>query len=492
MLQSKGSGCYPAVDMPRNLVWVIADDFAPRISRPYGGRWASTPVMDALADDGWLFEEAFCTCPLSTPSNQSSWAGQYPRTVGVTLSPTPLPDATVTIDRHLKQHGYEVAAVGKTHYYAPREDDFDYVIERRHHQQWLQSKGPDPIPPELEVLGPWRPFRTPAAQWLNATALPFGATDRDMQSTFYANRAAEYLTRRARPPFFLHVGLCETHSPFRVPIEFRNRRLFDIFPVPTVPASERATVPAVFAELTEQDKQGISAAYTAAVEYLDRNIGIVLQGLADSGHADDTMVVFSSDHGYLLGEHGRFEKHCCYEEAIRVALIVRAPGLGPAGQRVSAMVQLIDVLPTVLEALRIPVPPSVQGRSLLPLLRGHTDHHRDQVFIEYSDNAEAAVRTARYKLIYSSGGRHRLDGYAPDGGPRSTLQLFDLEADPTEHRDLSDIPEHRDTLNTLIRALLEHLEATAPTEINTTVGGGLGASLEERLRRAVLPVEVRR
>ena len=134
-------------------------------------------------------------------------------------------------------------------------------------------------------------------------------------------------------------------------------------------------------------------------------------------------------------------------------------------------------------------PGSVQGRSLVPLILGHTHHHRDEVFIEYSDNAEAAVRTARYKLIYSSGGRRRADGYAPVGPPRPSRQLFDLEADPNEHRDLSDRPEYQETVRTLTRRLLEHLEVTAPTHIATS--DGRFDDPDERLRRAVLPVEAR-
>ena len=476
------AACYKR-RMLRNVVWICADDFAPRVCQPYGGRSACTPVMNGLARAGTVFDNAFCTCPLSTPSNQSSWAGQYPRTVGVTLSPTPLPNDTLTIDKHLKAHGYEVAAIGKTHYYAPREQDFDYVAERRAHLEWLAQKGTDPIPDGVEVLGPWRPFRSPAAEWLNAKALPFGATDRDMQSTFYARRAAAYLTGEARAPFFLHVGLCETHSPFRFPIEFRGRHRAEAFAAPAVPA--HSPVPEVFRDLTDQDKRGIQAAYTTAVEYLDRNVGVVLEGLEASGHADETLVIFTSDHGYLLGEHGRFEKHCCYEEAIRVALFMRAPGLVPAGRRAGAMVQLIDVAPTVYEALGLAVPSAVQGRSLMPVLRGETDEHRDRIFVEYADNAEAAVRTSRFKLIYSSGGRQRRDGYATLGPPQRRLQLFDLRADPTESTNIADAPKHRNLVDKLLGALVDHLEATARGGASAPPS----ANMEERLHAAVLPVE---
>src|SRR5262249_40310484 len=136
--------------------------------------------------------------------------------------------------------------------------------------------------------------------------------------------------------------------------------------------------------------------------------------LEASGRAEDTLVVFTSDHGYLLGQHGRFEKHCCYEPALRSALLMSGPGLG-AGRAVDAQVQLHDLAPTLLELCGVPLPDGLHGRSLGPLLRGATGSHRDVLFFEYSDNEEGAVRTDRWKLIYGTGRRRRRDGYALPG-----------------------------------------------------------------------------
>ena len=176
---------------------------------------------------------------------------------------------------------------------------------------------------------------------------------------------------------------------------------------------------------------------------MDRNLGRILDALDRSGHADDTLVVFNSDHGYLLGEHGRFEKHCCYEEAVRSALLMRLPGVITPGRSTGALVELIDVVPTVLELCGVDVPANVQGRSLASLLRGEAEGHRDHVISEYADNAEAMVRTDRWKLIYSAGNRRRHDGYALDGHPRrgddAALRPRD---DPGEMRDVADRPEN--------------------------------------------------
>jgi arylsulfatase A-like enzyme len=120
----------------------------------------------------------------------------------------------------------------------------------------------------------------------------------------------------------------------------------------------------VFRDLTDDEKRGIAAAYYTSVEYMDRNLGLILDALDRSGHAEDTLVIFNSNHGYLLGQHGRFEKHCCYEEAIRSALVMRLTGVIAPGRSSAALVELIDVVPTVLELCGVEVPGNVQGQSL--------------------------------------------------------------------------------------------------------------------------------
>src|SRR5262249_36610902 len=143
--------------------------------------------------------------------------------------------------------------------------------------------------------------------------------------------------------------------------------------VPRVGPEDDSQIPAIFRDLTDPEKRGIQAAYHISVEHLDKNVGLVLDALRRGGHDRDTLVVFLGDHGYLLGHHGRFEKHCCYEEAVRSALLVRLPGGDRSGRHTSALVEFVDVVPTILERCGVAVPADVQGRSLLPLLEGKTD-----------------------------------------------------------------------------------------------------------------------
>lgn len=446
---------------PPNVVWICADDYTPAVSGTYGSKLARTPNLDRLAAGGIRFDRAYCACPLSTPSRMAFLTGRYPRSVGVTLTPSPLPENEVTIGRLLHEAGYETLAIGKTHYYDPLRREFDRCIDLPEHRRHLAARPSRPIPPGVEVLGPWMPFGEPTSGWLNADCLPY-AFDDEMPDTFFAETAANHL-RQPRPrPFFLSVGFYVTHSPFRFPIEFRGRFDPDDFRAPEVGAEDVDRIPPVFRNLTDGEKRGIIAAYHTSSAYMDRNLGLILDALEQSGLADETLVIFNSDHGYMLGEHGRFEKHCCFEEAVRSALFLRLPGVITPGQSTESLVELIDVVPTVLQLCGVNIPDNVQGRSLSPLLKGETDSHREHVISEYADNAEAMVRTNRWKLIHSAGNRRSRDGYAPDQTPSGpTTRLYDLAEDPSELRDVAGLAEHREVVERLLDVLARHMRATA-------------------------------
>jgi choline-sulfatase len=444
-----------------NILWLCADDFAPSVCGAYGNRQVRTPNLDRLAAEGIRFDRAFCACPLSTPSRQAFWTGRYPRSIGVTLSPTPLPEGEVTIPALLSSEGYETGAVGKTHYYSPRRHEFDWCVDLAEHRQWLEAKGARPLPPGISVLGPWRPFYDPTPVWLNSDCLPYGSVDADMAGTFFALQAEEYLLRERQAPFFLFVSFYEPHAPFHFPIEYHGRHSPGAFAVPHARPDEVDQIPTVFRGLTRAEKQGIIAAYYTSVEHMDKNVGIVLDALDVSGHTDDTLVIFTGDHGYLLGQHGRFEKHCCYEPAVRSAFLMRLPKLIQPGQASSALVELIDIVPTILTICGVTVPGNMQGRSLVRLLRGEEKVHREYVIAEYADNEEAMIRSERWKLVYSTGQRRRLDGYALHRPLGRSIQLYDLVQDPEEATNVATGSKHAATVNELIAQLAEHMRSTA-------------------------------
>jgi choline-sulfatase len=353
-----------------------------------------------------------------------------------------------------------VAAFGKTHYYWPRPHEFDICVDWPDYQAWLSNKSR--FSSNGDVLGPWRPFCDPASVWLNSAALPYAAFDANMFGTFLATQAVQYLAMQKARPFFLYVSFYETHSPFWFPVEFRGRHSPRSFQVPRIGPEDYNCQPAVFRELSEVDKQGVMAAYATSAEFLDKNVGLVLAALDSSAHANNTLVIFTSDHGYMLGQHGRFEKHCCFEPAVRAALLMRFPSLIRPGRATSALVELIDLAPTILELCGVAVPANLHGRSLTALLRGQTAAHREWVTAEYADNEEAMIRTDRWKLIYSTGARRRRDGYALDPPAAEPLvRLYDLENDPEETTNLADHTEYAGRVEQLINQLADHLVHTA-------------------------------
>jgi choline-sulfatase len=445
-----------------NVLWLCADDHAPYVCGAYGNKTARTPNLDRLAASGMRFDRAYCNSPVCTASRQSFLCGRYPRSLGVTLLQTPLPDGQPTLATLLRAAGYDTAAIGKMHFNSNLRHGFDLRIDVPQHARHEKDHPPKPLPEDIAVQPPWRPFRDPARIWLNSACRPFGARDEDMAGTFFARQAASYLHERRDKPFYLMVSFYEPHSPFRFPIEYRGKYKVEQFTVPKLGAEDDAQVPTVFRDLNDGEKKGIIAAYYTSTAFMDKNIGLVLDALQHSGHAGDTLVIYTGDHGYLLGQHGRFEKHCCYEPAVRAPLLLRWPEHIKEAQSTKALVEFLDIAPTVLDFCRVPVPAAMQGKSLSALLRGETKRHRQRVVVEYAENEEAMIRTARWKFIYSTGKRARQDGYATGRPlPGRTIRLYDEDNDPDEMTNLTGKPEHAALIADFTSQLAEHMKRTA-------------------------------
>ena len=445
-----------------NVLWLIADDHAAYVTGCYGNELVQTPNIDALASGGMRFDRAYCNSPVCTASRQSFLTGRYPRSIGVSLLPTPLPEEELTLAEMFRDAGYSTAAIGKMHFNSQLSHGFDVRIDMPQYQQWIKQKGRDPLPAGVEVLGPWKPFRDPASVWLNSGYRPFAATLEEMPSTFIARRAQQCLLEKRDQPFFAMVSFYEPHSPYRFPVEYAARKQPAELGVPAVGTEDDWQIPAIFRDLTDDEKRGIQASYYTSTEYVDWCIGQVLEALDQSGQAASTLVIYMGDHGYCLGHHGRFEKHCMYEQAIRAPLIVRYPPKVKDGGSTSALVEFVDLAPTILDLCGIERPDRLQGRSLLPLLEGKSERHRDHVVIEYGHNDEACIRTEKWKLVYERGVDTRDDGYDPGGDPPGPkLRLFDLESDPEEMTSVAERPENRAVVSDLTDKLVKHLAATA-------------------------------
>lgn len=445
-----------------NVLWLCADDHAAYVAGCYGNRVVRTPSLDRLANAGTRFDRAYCNSPVCTASRMAFLTGRYPRTIGVTQLGTALPGSESTIADLLALAGYRTIGIGKMHFNGPLKHGFESLIDAAEYRQWIKTQPRDPLPIEQRVLGPWKPFRDAASVWLNADCLPEGVTERQSQGRFFADRAGEFLNVKGDRPFFAFVSFYEPHSPFHFPIEYAGRHRGNEFVAPKIEPVDRWQIPLIFADLTDAQKCGIQAAYYTSTEFMDACLGQVLDALERSGKANNTLVIYTGDHGYMLGQHGRLEKHCGFEPAIRAPLLIRLPASRTPKMKIPAtpaLVEFIDILPTILDVCNLPRPAKVQGRSLLPLLEGKTVRQRDRVFVEYSENEEAYVVDDRWKLIFGTGKRVRNDGHkTANPTPGRYIKLYNLQTDLDE---LVDLSSHAHKVLELCNALADHLKQTA-------------------------------
>ncbi|MBZ0290557.1 MAG: sulfatase-like hydrolase/transferase, partial [Anaerolineae bacterium] len=275
-------------------------------------------------------------------------------------------------------------------------------------------------------------------------------TGEKFSTELFADAAVDFLqSYHSDQPFFLYVAFTAPHDPRTPPPDYTYDP--DSLPLPgnflpqhpfdngelRVRDEELAAFPRTPAEIRQH-----IADYYGMISHLDAGVGRILTALAESGHAEDTIVVYTADHGLAVGQHGLMGKQNLYNHSIRIPLILRGPHI-PAGQRHDALCYLFDLFPTLCELVDAPLPPSNEGDSLLPLLTGAKATHRASLYhayqspVENHDQIQRAVRDTRYKLIeYAINGQH-------------TTQLFDLLEDPLETHNLVDDPRYNDRLQAL-------------------------------------------
>jgi choline-sulfatase len=447
-----------------NFLFILADDHAGYVLGCDGNREARTPNLDRLAAEGVRFAAHHCNAPVCTPSRQSFLTGQLPHAAGVTVLSTPLAPDKPTLAKQFQKAGYRTSVFGKMHFNRRAEPGlhgFDVVMtEDEITKKWLAEVNPRPV--EIRAKpAQWRPFRDPARIWLNADKLPLARYDEDARGTYIARKAIQYLEENRDRQFALWTSFQEPHSPFDFPVEDRDLFPTSHFRVPRVGPEDAWQIPKVFRDLSDDDKRGIAAAYYTSVAFLDRNVGRVLDALRRLRLEEDTFVVYMADHGYSLGQHGRFEKHCGYEPALRVPLIMRYPGRLRNGV-VSELTEHIDVPATIVDMMSLDPLPVTHGQSLRSYLEGRRpEHPRDHIFSEYLENEEAYVKTFEWKYILCSGKRARKDGYeVDDPTPGRYRRLFDLKNDPGEFTDVAQ--KHPELVAKFEGLMLDRFRATHP------------------------------
>jgi choline-sulfatase len=479
------SGCSPGSgdeeNMPeplKNVVVIIGDDHANHALGALGNRTIRTPNLDRLSGEGILFSNAFANSPLCSASRQSLLTGRYPHAAGVTLLTTSFPEEQVTVADHLKKYGFTSAIIGKNHFNNQLNHGFDQKIERSDYFRFLEQHPPRTVPDTINVRPPWKPFRDPASIWLNADALPSEYYDEDDIGTWYAEKAVEFIRDHQDSRFCLWLGFHEPHSPFNFPVEYAGSYNPENMTLPEGSPEDDEYIPLVFSDLTNEEKTGIMAAYYTSVEYLDKNIGLVLKGLEDAGLSEETLVIYLGDHGYLLNHHKRFEKHMMWEEAIKAPLIIRAGNRPVQEHFENRMVEFIDVAPTIMDFLDVPPLAAAQGKSLRPYFDQEIPIYKEIVFSEFLADNKAMVRTEDWKYIFTTGKKDLAQGYET-GNPPSGIRhrLYNLRNDPEETTDVSGREVTQDVLETMQFNMLEIFKSTHPDAEDLPEG----LSVEEQL-----------
>lgn len=472
----------------QNIVVILADDHALKVTGAYGNSMIRTPNIDRLTREGVTFNRAYCNAPICSASRASLLTGKYPHATGVNLLFTPFPDeGNITIAEHLQTLGYSTGLMGKTHFnnwaWSHLYEDglpkhgFDTLIERSAYRKFLQQKVRRPIPtttPVYEAGGD----RQKVAQWMNADYLPQAIWDEDSEGTFYAQQAIQFLRDHQSDPFLLWLAFKEPHHPYYFPLEFANKYDPASLLLPIGSPEDDRWVPQKFKGLTATEKAGIIASYYSSTEYLDKNIGLVLDALDELKLAENTLVVYLSDNGYLLYEHKRFEKHTMWEESIKQPLIIRHPKVGKGGERRDALVEYVDIVPSLLELIGAEPLTAVQGESFVPVLAGQSTAHRSFAFSQYLEDNLAMVCTDKWKYMFTTGSRDLGIGYQTGLGPSGIVhRLYDLESDPQEYRNVAKEVENQSILLDLQEKMLARFMKTHPDAASCPQGLSLEGKL---------------
>ena len=467
-----------------NFVFIIADDHAGYVLGADGNKKVSTPNLDHFASQGVRFARHYCNQPVCTPSRQSLLTGQMPSAAGVTVLKTSLDPSKPTLPKQFKSSGYRTAVFGKMHMNRPSAAGlygFDEMMtEQDINKAWSATPLKRELPAGIGRKPRWQPFKDPARIWLNADKLPFPRYYEEMRGTFTANRAIDWLTQHKSDaePFALWVSFPEPHSPYDFPIDLKDQYDPKTFEAPKVGPEDAGQIPLIFRDLSTADKQGIAASYYTSVSALDRNVGDVLRALDKLGLAENTCVLYMADHGYCIGQHGRFEKHCGYEPALRVPLLARFPGRILRGAVVNDFTEHIDVAATITDLMGLDRLPVQHGQSLRPYLEGKKPAApRKEIFSQYLENEEVFAADDRWKFIFGSGRRKRTDGYGTDNPtPGRYLKLYDKKTDPGEFFNVA--AKHPDVVAAMQQSILRRYRTTHPDAAKEPKGVSAAEAIE--------------
>ncbi len=452
-----------------NVLFIISDDLNNFLGC-YGDSLAKTPNIDELAARGVRFDRAYCQYPLCGPSRNSMLTGLYPNSTGILTNGQVFRQtipSQVSLPQAFRRAGYFAARIGKLYHYGVpnsigtngHDDPGSWELE-------LNPAGVDRLEemPRTFSLQPGQFGGTPS--WYASPK--DDALHTDGLQAADAEWVLERCARQKDRPFFLAVGFFRPHTPYVAP-----KHYFDLYAESEMPLvcgvkEDQADVPQAALDsyrgqrlqFTDDLRRQCAQAYYASISFLDAQVGRVVDALDRLGLAEDTVIVFTSDHGYHMGEHGLWQKMSIFEESARVPLLIVAPGVSKGGEVAKSPVGLVDLFPTLAELCGVAAPDNLQGQSLVPLLKDANADGRGWALSQVGRNRKANGAESRRFYGYSL--RTPRWRYTEWDEGREGRELYDHERDPKELTNLADDPGHAVTVVDLSKQLRAAVADTFP------------------------------
>lgn len=471
------SGCFgvefiQAAEARRNVLFIAVDDMNNDLGC-YGNPQVKSPNIDRIAARGVRFDKAYCQFPLCSPSRSSLMTGLRPDTTRVFDLQyhfrTGLPDV-VTLPQMFKNNGYYAARVGKIYHYGnPGQIGTPGLDDPVSWDDAINPRGRDKD--EEELLTNYTPKRG------LGSALCFLAaegTDEEQTDGKVAAEAIRLMEQHKDKPFFIAAGFYRPHTPYIAPKKYFDMYPLDKITLPDIPEEHLKGVPKPALASTnpwpyfganEQQVRESKRAYYATISFVDAQIGKLLDALDRLKLADNTVVVFWSDHGYHFGEHGLIMKQSLFEESARVPMIFAGPGVTSKNRGCPRTVEFVDIYPTLADLCGLKGPSNLQGTSLRPLLENPNAAWDRPAFTQVQRGGVPghAVRTERYRYIEWDGGKEG-------------VQLYDRDQDPRELKNLADDPQ--------FAAVIDTMKAHAKRNWPVPVTGGKAAGAAKKGKKA--------
>lgn len=464
----------------QNVLFIMADQLRADHLACYGHPYIRTPNIDALAQKGVQFQNAFVNSGVCGPSRMSYYTGRYPSSHGATWNRVPLSVGEITLGEYLRGHGQRLVLAGKTHVMPDHaglqrlnidggselgrllyQGGFQEIDRYDGHHEpgdesgypaYLRSHGYDSPDPWTDyVIAANDASGNVVSGWhMRNVHLPSRVAEEHSETAYMTDQALGFMQRMGQQPWVLHLSYVKPHWPYMAPAPYHNMYSYDqCLPLVRNQAELQNAHPVVQAYrqqeecvnfATEECPRVVRPVYQGLISQLDDHLGRLFDYMEKSGLMKNTLIIFTADHGDFLGDHWLGEKELFYDAAQRVPLIVvdpQAQANATRGQVETRMVESVDILPTVLQALNIPLSTHrLEGRSLLPLLHDTADSWRNTVYseLDYSYRLARQLRgkSPQNARAWSIRNEHWLYVYWQD----EPEQLFDLQSDPQQFHDL--------------------------------------------------------